>query len=274
MVGEIAIALMPLVGAGLLINSFIRLNRVELGFKPENVLSASLSFPPTKYPTGNERIAFVEQAQERIRNLPGVKSVSFVSSFPFAGGLFSSFGIKGREGGAQENEAVTRLSTITPDYFEMMNIPLLQGRPFTETDDKSGAGAAIINEALARRYFPNENPLGKSLILNVNSDKDSPTEFEVVGVIGNLRRAALDKEPEPEIYTPYRQMPCNFGRLAIRTEQNAAGLANAVRQQIRSLDPDQTVPNSDTLEKIISSSITPQRFNRSCSASSPRSVFC
>lgn len=142
-----------------------------------------------------------------------------------------------------------------------MSIPLLQGRPFAETDDKSGAGVAVITQAFARRYFPNENPLGKSLILSVNRDKDSPTEFEVVGVIGDLRRAALDKEPEPEIYTPYRQMPWNFGRLAIRTEQNVAGMANAARQQIRSLDPDQTVPNSDTLEKIISSSITPQRFN-------------
>jgi putative ABC transport system permease protein len=151
--------------------------------------------------------------------------------------------------------------TILPDYFEVMGIPLSQGRPFAETDDKSRAGAAIINEVFARRFFTNENPLGKSLILSVNSDKGSPTEFEVVGVIGNLRRVALDREPEPEIYTPYRQTPWTFGRLAIRTEQNAPGMANAARQQIRSLDPDQTVPDSDTLENMISRTITPMRFN-------------
>ena len=260
-VGEIAIALMLLVGAGLLVNSFIRLNRVELGFNPDNVLSASLNFSPAKYPTGNERIAFVEQARERIRNLPGARSVSFGSSFPFMGGVSASFGIKGREGDAREKGVMAGVFTITPDYFEVMSIPLLQGRSFAETDDKSSAGVSVINEAFARRFFSNENPLGKSVILSVNSDKDSPTEFEVVGVVGNLRRVALDREPGPEIYTPYRQMPWTFGQLTIRTEKNALGLANAVRQQIRSLDAEQTVPNSDALENLISRSIAPQRFN-------------
>ena len=259
-VGEIAVALMLLVGAGLLINSFIRLNRVELGYRPENVLMATLDIPPRKYPTGNERIAFIEQARERIRSLPGVRSVSFGSSFPFMGGVYASFGIKGRPKTASESN-MAGMSTIMPDYFEVMGIPLLEGRPFAETDDKSGVGVAIVNEAFARRFFPNENPLGKSLILSVNRDKDSPTEFEVVGVVGAVRNVALDREPGPEVYTPYRQMPWTWGQLAIRTEQNALSLARAVRQQIRSLDPDQTVPNSDTLENMISRSIAPQRFN-------------
>ncbi len=257
-IGEIAVALMLLVGAGLLINSFIRLNRVELGFDPVNVLSASLDFSPRKYPTGNERIVFIEQARERIRSLPGVRSVSFSSSFPFMGGVYSSFGIKGRPEAAYNNELVP-VSTIMPDYFEVMGVPLSQGRPFAVTDDKSSVGVAIINEAFARRIFPNEKPLGKSVILEVNLEKK--TEFEVVGVVGNLRRVALDGEPAPEIYLPYRQAPWTLGRLAIRTEGNALDLANAVRQQIRSLDPDQTVPNSNTIENLISRSIAPQRFN-------------
>jgi predicted permease len=259
-VGEIAVAIVLLVGAGLLINSFIRLNRVELGFNPENVLSASLDFSPLKYPTGNERIAFVEQAKERIRNLPGVRSVSFTSSLPFIGGVYSSFGIKGQPEDAHNNDLVP-VSTITPDYFEAMGIPLLRGRPFADADDKSSAGAAIINEVFARRFFPNENPMGRGVILNVNRDKDSPREFEVVGVVGDARSMALDGEPAPAIYLPYRQAPWTFGQLAIRTERNAISLANAVRQQIRDLDPDQTVPNSDTLENLISRSIAPQRFN-------------
>jgi len=259
-VGEIAIALILLVGAGLLINSFIRLNRVELGFKPENVLSASLDISPRKYPTGNERIAFVDQARERIKNLPGAHSVSFSSSFPFMGGVYASFGIKGQPEDAPKNDLVA-VSTITPDYFEVVGIPLSQGRAFAETDDKSSAGAAIVNEAFARRFFPNESPLGKSVILSVNRDKDSPKEFEIIGVAGDTRSVALDREPGPAIYTPYRQTPWTFGQLVIRTERNAIGMANAVRQQIRSLDPDQTIANSDTLETLISSSIAPQRFN-------------
>jgi putative ABC transport system permease protein len=259
-VGEIAVALVLLVGAGLLINSFIRLNRVELGFNPEKVLSASLDLSPRKYPTGDERIAFVEQARERIRNLPGVRSVSFASSSPFMDGVYASFGIKGRPSDAHENELVP-VSTITPDYFEVMGIPLLRGRPFAETDDKGSAGAAIINENFARRFFPNDNPLGKSVILDVNREKGSPREFEVVGVVDDIIRVALDGEPGPEIYMPYRQSPWTFGQLMIRTEWNALGAANAARQQIRSLDPNQTVSNSDTLENLISRSIAPQRFN-------------
>jgi putative ABC transport system permease protein len=259
-IGEIAAALVLLMGAGLLINSFIRLNRVDLGFNAENVLSSSLDFSPRKYPTGVERIAFVEQARERIRNLPGVLRVGFVSSSPFMGGVYAQFRIKDRPGGEREKEVVP-VSTITPDYFEVMGIPLSRGRPFAETDDKGRSGAAIINESFARQFFPNENPLGKSVILDVNRERDWPGEFEVVGVVGDIRRVALDGEPSPEIYMPYRQSPWTFGKLMIRTERNALGSANAVRQQIRILDPDQTVPNSDTLENRISRSIMPQRFN-------------
>jgi putative ABC transport system permease protein len=259
--GEIAIALMLLIGAGLLINSFIRLNRVELGYKPENVLFAFLNLPAPRYPGGNERVAFLKQVRERIMTLPGVQSVSFSSSPPFSGWGSSTFEIKGRQWPANETKLSSRMFTATPDYFATMRIPLLQGRIFAETDDKSSKGVALINETLARRYFPNENPLGQSISHNMNRDKDSPAEFEIVGVIGNVRGDALNKEPEPEIYTPYRQTPWNWGRLVIRTEHNALGMANAMRREIRSLDPNQSVAIPNTLEDMISDSITPQRFN-------------
>jgi putative ABC transport system permease protein len=260
--GEIAIALMLLIGAGLLINSFIRLNRVELGYKPENVLFAFLNLPTPRYPGGNERVAFLQQVRERIKHLPGVRSVSLTSTAPFIGGFGSSFEIKGRKPSPNVVELFAILTTVTPDYFETMGIPLLQGRRFAETDDKSSKGVAIINEACARRFFPNENPMGQSISHNTNRfDKDSPAEFEIIGVIGNVRGAPLSKEPEPEIYMAYRQSPWTYGQLAIRTEQNALGLANAVRREIRSLDPNQTVANPNTMENLISDSITPQRFN-------------
>jgi putative ABC transport system permease protein len=260
--GEIAIALILLIGAGLLINSFIRLNRVELGYKPENVLFAFLNLPAPRYPGGNERVAFLQQVRERIKHLPGVRSVSLTSTAPFIGGFGSSFEIKGRKRPSNEVGLFAILTTVTPDYFATMGIPLLQGRTFAETDDKSSKGVAIINEAFARRFLPNENQLGQRISHNTNRfDKDSPAEFEIIGVIGNVRGAPLNKEPEPEIYMPYRQSPWTYGQLAIRTEQNALGLASAVRREIRSLDPNQTVPNSNTLENLISDWITPQRFN-------------
>ncbi len=119
----------------------------------------------------------------------------------------------------------------------------------------------IVNEAFARQFFPNELPLGQRVSGLANRDKDSPNEFEIVGVVGNVRGAALDKAPTPEIFAPYRQSPQTFGQLAVRTELDALGLAGAVRQQIRSLDATQTVSRLNTVENLIADSIMPQRFN-------------
>jgi putative ABC transport system permease protein len=261
-VGELALAVILLTGAGLLINSFIRLNRVELGFTPENVLAADLNLSPNNYPKGENRVAFLQLLQEQVKGLPGVRSVSFTSTLPFSGGgIGASFKIKGRDWPANEKMPMAATFTVMPDYFATMGMPLLQGRQFTEADDKSRPGAAIINEAFARQFFANEDPLGQSVTPGANRDKDSPAEFAVVGVTGNIRGAALDKEPQPEIYTPYRQTPWTFGQLVIRTENDALGLANTVRRQIKSLDPGQTVPGVNTVENLIAGSIKPQRFN-------------
>jgi putative ABC transport system permease protein len=261
-VGELALAVILLAGAGLLINSFIRLNRVELGFTPENVLAAELNLSANKYPKGENRVAFLQLLQEQVKSLPGVRSVSFTSTLPFSGGgVTSSFKIKGREWPANEKMPMVGTCTVMPDYFDTMGIPLLHGRQFTESDDKSRPGAAIINDAFARQFFPNDNPLGQSVTSLANRDKDSPAEFEVVGVIANVRGLALDKEPRPEIYTPYRQTPWTFGQVVMRTENDALTLASTVRRQIKSLDPGQTVPSVNTVENLIASSVKPQRFN-------------
>jgi putative ABC transport system permease protein len=259
---EIAIALTLLIGAGLLINSFIRLNRVELGYRPENVLLARLSLSGPGYPGGDERIAFLQRVCERIASLPGVGSFSFASTPPFSGWTSVGFEIKGRKWPANEmDEISSRLYTVTPDYFATMGIILKQGRMFAETDDQNGNGVALVNEAFVRRYFPNENPLGQIIKHHANRVKDFPTEFGIVGIVGNTRGRSLNREPEPEIYTPYRQTPWGYGQLAIRAEKNAQSLVNAVRSEIRSLDPKQTVADPNTLEDLISDSITPQRFN-------------
>ena len=261
-VGELALAVILLTGAGLLINSFIRLNRVELGFNPENVLAAGVNLSASKYTTGENRVAFLQLLQEQVRSLPGVRSASFTSTLPFSGGgISSSFKIKGREWPARDKVPMAGTFTVMPDYFALMGMPLLQGRQFTESDDKGRPGAVIINEAFASQFFVDQDPLGQRVTPSANRDKDSPAEFEVVGVVGNVRGAALDKEPKPEIYTPYRQTPWPFGQLVIRAENHALSLANPVRQQIKILDPGQTVPSVNTIENLISRSIKPQRFN-------------
>jgi len=261
-IGEIAIAFILLIGAGLLVNSFIRLNRVDIGFKPENILTAGLYLAPNKYPKGDNRVAFLQQARESIKSLPGVRSVGFTSSFPFSGYSFaSSFQIVGREWPANENAPTVKVFTITHDYFAMMGVQLLKGRPFIEADDKKNKGVAIINEAFARRFLPNENPLGQIVTQYLNRDADSPAEFEIIGVIGDVRGVGLDKEPTPEIYTPYHQTPWSLGQLVIRTDAHPLSLVDAVRRRIKDLDAEMTLNDLNTVENLIADSVAPQRFN-------------
>jgi predicted permease len=260
-VGEIALALLLLIGAGLLINSFIRLTRVELGFNPDRVLIARLGLPTKNYPSGAEKITFVRRVQDEIKSLPGVRSVSFATSLPFGGRITSSFKIKGRELPENGPSSMAGLIFVMPDYFAAMGIGLAQGRAFTDADDYRSAGAVIVNEAFARQYFPQGNPLGQRIGQLANGTPETPQEFEIVGVVNNIRDNALDQEPQPEIFVPYLQVPQFFGVLAVRTEREAMNFAGPVRQRIRSLDAAQIVARMNSLENVIADSILPQRFN-------------
>lgn len=261
MVAEVSLALILLIGAGLLMNSFVRLSRVDVGFRPDNLLSPSFNLPEERYPEGTDRTAFLEQAGARIRSLPGVESVSYCSTIPFLGSVRGTITIRGRKQTQEEDSPLIEMFTATPEYFGSMGIPLLQGRQFKETDDKRSPGVVIINEAFAREFFPNETALGRSIRLSANLDKDSPKEYEVVGVIGNVRSESLEKEPEPQLYTPYRQTPWSWGQLVIRTDRNAVELWNAVRRQVADLDPELQLSEPDSISKLISLSIAPRRFN-------------
>jgi putative ABC transport system permease protein len=257
-IGEIAIALLLLIGAGLLINSFIRLNHAELGFNPDNALIARLNLPAR---SSADRIAFVRRVQDEIKSLPGAQSASFASSLPFDGKLTSSFLIKGRDLPEKAEPPMAGLIFVMPDYFAAMGMRILQGRAFTEADDSRGAGAVIVNEAFARQYFPQSNPLGQHVSRFANLTPDAPKEYEIVGIVNDVRGSALDQDPEPEIFVPNLQAPQSFGTLMIRTEREALNLATPVRQRIRSLDAAQTVPRMNTIEHLIADSILPQRFN-------------
>ncbi|HLF85212.1 MAG TPA: ABC transporter permease [Blastocatellia bacterium] len=261
-VGEIAFAFILLIGAALVINSFIRLNSVELGFNPENTLTAGLGFSQRKYPSGEHAIAFLQQAQERIKGLPGVRAVSFAGAAPFSGGVRSSFKINGREWPNKNDVPMTGVTPVTPDYFETMSMRLLQGRHFTDADSKTSKGAVVVNETFAREFLSNEDPLGQVVTDFANRDKDSPKEYEIVGVVASVRGEALNKEPTPIIYTAHRQTPWAWGELVIRADRDALSLSSAVRQEIRNLDSEMPI-NLATVESRIADSIKPQRFNLS-----------
>jgi putative ABC transport system permease protein len=257
-IAEVSLALVLLVGAGLMIRSFARLQAVTTGFQAANVLTMRAQLPGKKYPEPHNIVDFFKQAQERIATIPGVQAVGAISYLPLTGGLASRDGFKipGQPPPAPGQEPGVEVRVVTPTYFQAMGIPLLKGRLLNERDVKE-TRVLLINETLAKRYFPNTDPVGKQL--EVMWDGSGPDE--IVGVVGDIREGALNKEPEPAIYWSHAREPYSGMAFVIRANGDAARLSTAVQKQIRSLDPEQPVADVRTMEQVISRSIARPRFN-------------
>jgi len=260
---EVALGLMLLVGAGLMIRSFGLLVNVHPGFEPENVLTGQVSLTRAAYEDHEERLRYVNQTLERLRSLPGVESAAFVAPMPFSGGnVGSDFRIEGRprpEPG-QEPDADNR--SVTAQYFQAIGIPLLKGRYFTEQDRRGGAvGAAIINESLARRYFPNEDPIGKYVSnVGANQNDGDPERWEIVGVVGDVRHRSLTRPTAPELYLPYQQNSWNWGNFFVRTTNAPEALTRSFTEAVRSGDKTVPVINVRPLTQAISDTVAQARF--------------
>jgi len=257
-VAEVALALVLLVGAGLMIRSFIRLQSVETGFNPKNVLTMRLQVPKKKYPEPHQIIDFFKQAQDRIAALPGVQAVGAISYLPLNGGPASrdAFKIIGQPAPAPGQEPGVEVRVITPTYFRAMGIPLLKGRLLDERDVKESR-VLLINETMAKRYFPGVDPVGNQM--EVFWDGSGPDE--IVGVVGDIREGALSKEPEPAIYWSHRREPYSGMALVVRASGDATRFGPAVQKEIRVLDPDQPVADVRTMKQVIAKSIARPRFN-------------
>ncbi|HSE97829.1 MAG TPA: ABC transporter permease [Blastocatellia bacterium] len=263
-VSEIALALMLLVGAGLLINSFYRLQRVAPGFETENVLTMTVSLPRNRYPDGQKQGAFFERALERIVAIEGVEAAGAVSELPFSGSRTrSSFAIEGRpQSNPGEGDAADRRA-ITPDYFKAMGIPLIAGRYFNDRDRKESQPAIIINQAMARAHWPGEDPIGKRVRIGGPEETaiyGEPVWREIVGIVGDLKHDRLTADAPTEMYLPYLQAPPNRMFLAVRGSGNMRGLAGAVQGAILEVDKDQPVYNIRTMEQRLQRAVAPQRF--------------
>ena len=262
-VAEVALGLMLLIGAGLMIRSFGLLVNVHPGFEPENVLTGQVSLTRAAYEDHEERLRYVNQTLERLRSLPGVESAAFVAPMPFSGGnVGSDFRIEGRprpEPG-QEPDAGNR--SVTAQYFQAIGIPLLKGRYFSEQDRRGGAvGAAIINEALARRYFPNEEPIGKYVSnIGANQNDGDPERWEIVGVVGDVRHRNLTRPATPELYLPYQQNSWSWGNFFVRTTNDPAALTRSFTEAVRSGDKTVPVINVRPLAQAISDTVAQARF--------------
>jgi putative ABC transport system permease protein len=259
-VSEIALSLALLVGAGLLMRSFLKLESVSPGFNARNLLTMQIDLSGPNYKTGAQVIAFHNQLLDRIKALPGAESVAtrsftpIASDAPFAH-LF--FAIEGRPVD-RTNPTTAFYNTITPDYFQTMEIALVSGRQFTEHDARKSQNVAIINETLARRFFPGEDPIGKRVTL----DDDSPKEewAAIVGVVKDTKPRALDSDSVAELYMPFDQQAEPYMSLMIRTKNKPEAMASAVRAQVEALDPNQPVYSIRTLESVLSESIALPRF--------------
>ncbi len=257
---ETALALVLLVGAGLLLKSFSKLVSVDEGFRTDHILTAGLSLAPSNYPTPESRARFAGNILRNLQALPGVRSASVVSRLPLNRGYSSrSFAIDGRSyspGHSSEFDPAAYV-TASPDYFASLGIPLLEGRTFSDADSASAPPVAIVNRAMAALYWPNQNPLGQRL--KIGSYDDKGPWMMIVGVVGDVHQHSLSEPPDPMFYAPYAQDPWTFMTVAVRTASPPASAAAGLVSAIRSVDSEEAVDHIRTMEDVVSLSVAPKR---------------
>ena len=254
-VAEVASALVLLIGAGLLLKSFMRLREVNPGFNPENVLTMQLSLPQTKYKEEHQQAAFTQQVLQRIGTLPGVNAAGAVAGLPLSGNSASRyFAIEGRPERPAGEGLNTNFNAISPNYFRALGIPLLQGRDFSERDVLGTPEVVIIDEAMARRFWPDEDPMGQRLRIS-----NQPWRT-IIGIVGSVKHSGLDVEPTPEMYYPLLQDPLPFMTLVVRTPGDPQSLAAAVQREVRTVDKDQPVFGIKTMEEVVAESVSSRRL--------------
>ena len=260
---EIAMAMLLLVGAGLLLRSFSRLQEVPPGFQADHLLVADLPLSLTAYSKPQQRFEFFDRLVERAKSLPGVRSAGAASFLPVSGGGSAlHFNVSGRPPKSPHDYIVTGYRTITPNYFETLGMPLVQGRFFTAADTEKAPAVVVINSAMAQTYFPGENPLGKRMQLGAIPESDVPW-MEVVGVVGDVRQG-LDLDPQAEMYLPYRQadqvLPVFQLSIVLRTATDPLLQAAALRSALGEIDANQPLVRVRTMEENMAATVAQPRF--------------
>jgi putative ABC transport system permease protein len=254
-VAQIALSTVLLVGSGLLIRSFARLRATNPGFDPNNVVTMRIELPPTKYGTRPQMIAFYNEALRELRPLPGVEAVAISSALPLTTTRMTPMLPEGQAVVPLGQRPVLNIETISPDYARVLRVPLLRGRTFTDHDDAAAPPVAIVNQAFSRRFWPDENPIGKHIAIG-----RMPRAAEVVGVFGDLKNSSLAAEANPEVMLPFPQLPWAALNLSIRAAGDPRVVVPAVRHQIAMMDRDQPLTSVQTLEELIESGSADRRF--------------
>lgn len=258
-VAQMALALTLLVGSGLLLRSFVGLLRTDPGFEPEGVLALQV-FAWDGRPTDEERVLFFDRTLERIRGLPDVVAAGALSAAPFLEADMAnrtSLRVRGRAEPAPGEEPVAYVSHATPGALTAASVPLVAGRPFTDLDRAGTPAVALVNETLARRVWPGEDPIGDRILLG----DEEPFEAEIVGVVGAIRHTGLDVEPRPEVFLPQAQTGYASMTYLVRVRGRPGPLMEAVQREIWEVDPNQTFYQTATLEGLVRESVAGRRFS-------------
>jgi len=258
-VAEIAMSLVLLVGAGLMIESFLRLRHVNIGLNPTNVLTASLITPRSKYKEDAQRAALIKQIVERVRSLPGVESASATATLPLNGNVWGrGFTVEGYPVRGPGQAEIVQHTVVTPGYFRTMGITLLAGRDFNDSDAKDSQDVTIIDERLARQYWPNQSSIGKRV--RFGPVEDNEPWHTIVGVVSTVRHQRMQEETDPSVYMPHQKMPTAGMTLVARTSSNPHELIGAVRREVAQIDPDLPVSQVATMEEVVAKSIWQPRL--------------
>jgi putative ABC transport system permease protein len=260
-IAEVAVSFILLIGAGLLINSFMHLRNLDPGFHADHLLTLNVDLSETKYPDNPKRTAFFDDVVRRVQALPGVRSVAVAGNLPFTyNGDSMPIGVEGIPDPPPDQSPDVIFRAIGPGYFSTMGIPLVRGRDFNDQDALESNLAVVVSEKTARHYWPNDDPIGKR-IKNGSTTSDAPWRT-VIGVVKDVRQNDFIAEPKMQMYFTYRQLRSLMpNALIVRTAVDPLSLASSVRNAIWAVDKDQSVANIDSMEHIVAGAVARQRFS-------------
>ncbi len=254
-VSQVGLSTVLLIGAGLLLRNFVQLSAGSPGFDSHHLLTLGITLPPARYPDSARRVTFFHELLQQVRSLPGVQGAAGTTALPVNASRFSMALPDGQPMVPLAERPIFNLQQVTPGYAAAMRIPIRFGREFTDRDDAKAPRVVIVNEALARRYWPKQNPVGKHILVG-----RMPGPSEVVGVLGDVPNLAVGTDPQPEIYLPFAQIPSATQNLIVRTAGDPASVTAAVRARVLALDRDQPVTAVQSMDELLQAGAAQPRF--------------
>jgi putative ABC transport system permease protein len=258
MIAEVSMALLLLVGAGLLIRSFERLRQVDKGFQSEKLLTANVALSEAKYEEPQQQAAFFDQLLKRLQDVPGVQYVGAASDVPLVGrDSYENVFVEGRVTAKNSDALQAGGLLVSPGYFRAMAVPVLKGRGLTDDDMPGKPMVIVVNETMAKKLWPGEDPINKK----VSAASANGPWMTVVGVVGDIKHRGLTTEPRMEMYASYRQLPRDSMKVVMRTTSDPVPMAASLRKEVWAIDKDQPVTTIKTMDEAVSESIARERFN-------------